>query len=392
MHWVKPKLVAEVQFAEWTQEGLLRQAAFFGLRDDKPAHAIVREAPVPADAIVREPPASLMEEPRHQKPDVAARTDRREPQRDRPTRRRSGSGTSPIVAGIRITHPDRVLYPGDGITKLELARYYESVADRILPHLQGRPLTLVRCPEGHETGCFCQKHATDQVHEAIDRAEVEEADGRACYMVANTTAAVVALAQFGVLELHTWGAIQDKLDQPDRMILDLDPAPDVPWKEIIEAALLTKTLLDELKLRSFVKTTGGKGLMWSCRCSDAITGRRCKSFSKALAGHLTRTIPARFTDNMAKRVRQGKVYIDFLRNSRGATAVAAYSTRARPGAPVSVPLTWDELSTDLRSDDITLRSFEKRLARHKKDPWGLYARVRQSITPAMRQQIGMPPR
>jgi bifunctional non-homologous end joining protein LigD len=390
VHWVKPKLVAEVRFAEWTQEGLLRQAAFLGLRDDKPAHAIVREAPVPAYAIVREapdhPPA---EETRQLKSVASGQTGRREP--DPSTRSRRGSTTAPTVAGVRISHPDRVLYADDGITKLELARYYERVADQILPHLQGRPLTLVRCPEGHETGCFYQKHATDQVHEAIDRVEVEEADGRACYMVANTTAAVVALAQLGVLELHTWGATRDRLDQPDRMILDLDPAPDVPWKEVIEAALLTKTLLDELKLRSFVKTTGGKGLHVVVPLQRRHSWEEVKSFSKALAGHLTRTIPDRFTDNMAKRVRQGKVYVDFLRNSQGATAVAAYSTRAKPGAPLSIPLTWDELSEDLRSDDITLRNFEKRVARHRKDPWGLYKRVRQFITPAMRQQMGMPP-
>ena len=360
---------------EWTQEGLLRQAAFLGLRDDKPARAIVREVP-----------AKPAEETRQLKPDVDVRAGRESPV-EGPNRSRSGSASSSTVAGIRISHPDRVLYADDGITKLELARYYESVADLILPHLQGRALMLVRCPEGHTTGCFYQKHATDQVHEAIDRVEVEEADGRACYMVANTTAAVVALAQLGVLELHTLGARQDRLDRPDRMILDLDPAPDVPWKEVIEAALLTRTLLDEVKLKSFVKTTGGKGLHVVVPLQQRHSWEEVKDFSKALAGHMTRTIPARFTDNMAKRARHGKVYIDFLRNSQGATAVAAYSTRARPGAPVSVPLTWDELSTDVRSDQFTIRNIQDRVSQRPTDPWAGYAMVRQHVTVSMKNRL-----
>jgi bifunctional non-homologous end joining protein LigD len=248
-------------------------------------------------------------------------------------------------------------------------------------------LTLVRCPEGHETGCFYQKHATDQVHEAIDRVEVEEADGRACYMVANTTAAVVALAQLGVLELHTWGAKQDRLDRPDRMILDLDPAPDVPWKDVIEAARLMKTLLDELKLKSFVKTTGGKGLHVVVPLQRRHSWDEVKGFSKSLAGHMARTIPERFTDNMSKRVRKGKVYIDFLRNSQGATAVAAYSTRAKPGAPISVPLTWDECSPEIRSDRFTLHNIEERLSQHAKDPWAEYAKVRQHLTESMKRRL-----
>ncbi len=303
-------------------------------------------------------------------------------------RPRSGPSTSPIVAGIRISHPDRVLYADDGITKLELARYYERVTDWIVPHLQGRPLTLVRCPEGHETGCFYQKHVTDQVHEAIERVEVEEADERACYMIANTTAAVVALAQLGVLELHTWGSKQDRLDRPDRMILDLDPAPDVPWKEVIEAARLIKALLDELKLRSFIKTTGGKGLHVVVPLQRRHSWDDVKEFSKALAGHMTRTIPERFTDNMSKRARKGKVYIDFLRNAQGATAVAAYSTRAKPGAPVSVPLTWDELSTDVRSDQFTLRNIQDRVSQRATDPWAGYATVRQHVTVSMKNRLG----
>ncbi|MFY4729703.1 DNA ligase D [Nitrospira sp. BLG_2] len=361
VHWVKPELVAEVRFAEWTEEGILRQASFVGMRHDKPASAIVRESPT------------------HVLPASAGRV-----KTPGQTQKRTEATT---VAGMRISNPYRVLFPHDGITKLELVQFYERIAGWILPHLRGRPLTLVRCPEGHETGCFYQKHVTDQVHEAIDRVEVEEAEGRASYMVANTTAAVVALAQLGALELHTWGAKEDQLDRPDRMILDLDPAPDVPWKEVVEAAFLVKALLDELKLKSFVKTTGGKGLHVVVPLQRRHSWEEVKGFSKSLAGHLVRTIPARFTDNMSKRVRKGKIYLDFLRNGQGATAVAAYSTRAKPRAPVSVPLTWDECSPELRSDRFTLHNIEERLSQLVKDPWAEYAKVRQHLTMDMKRRL-----
>ncbi len=375
VHWVKPDLVAEVRFAEWTQEGILRQASFVGMRNDKPASAIVRESPTQVL-----PASELTADRRHEE---AVRTSNRSSSRAGRVRssgqiqKRTETTT---VAGIRISNPHRVLFPHDGITKLELAQFYERIADWILPHLRGRPLTLVRCPEGHETGCFYQKHVTDQVHDAIDRVEVEEAEGRATYMVANTTAAVVALAQLGALELHTWGAKDDQPDRPDRMILDLDPAPDVPWKEVVEAAFLVKALLDELKLKSFVKTTGGKGLHVVVPLQRRHSWEEVKDFSKSLAGHLARTIPARFTDNMSKRVRKGKIYLDYLRNGRGATAIAAYSTRAKPRAPISVPLAWDECSPELRSDQFTLHNLSERLSQLVKDPWYEYAKVRQHLT------------
>lgn len=383
VHWVKPELVAEVRFAEWTQEGLLRQASFMGLRNDKPASAIVREsaAHVPTN------------QPATDRQDIEATHN---PSR---SSSRSGKVTSPdrslkptgvtTVAGIQISNPHRVLFPHDGITKLELAQFYERIADWILPQLRGRPLTLVRCPDGHGTGCFYQKHVTDQVHEAIDRVEVEEADGPACYMVVNTPAALVALVQLGVLEFHTWGAMTDHLDRPDRITLDLDPAPDVPWHEVVESALLLKTLLDEFGLTSFVKTTGGKGLHVVVPLERRHSWDEVKQFAKSVAGHMVRTFPARFTDNMSKRARKGKVYLDYLRNSRGATAVAAYSTRAKPRAPISVPLAWDECSPTLRSDQYTLHNIEERLSDLTTDPWGEYTTVRQQLTTSMARRLGL---
>lgn len=381
VHSVTPQLVAEVQFAEWTQEGLLRHASFLGLRDDKPARTIVREVPSHHRTEVMNPDA------------MAAMPGGR--QESSPSRISGASGSrrkssvSTTVAGIRITHPHRVLYADDGITKLDVARYYETMAEWILPHVRGRPLTIVRCPEGHQRGCFYQKHVTDQIHEAIERVEVEETGGRACYMVANTTAAIVALAQLGVLELHTWGAKQNRLDRPDRMILDLDPAPGLPWETVIEAAYLMRTLLDELNLKSFVKTTGGKGLHVVVPLRRNHSWDEVKGFSKGLAEHLRRTIPARFTDTMSKRAREGKVYIDYLRNGHGATAVAAYSTRAKPRAPVSVPLAWDEVSPSLRSDQFTMRTLSERVSKLARDPWADYFREPQRLTSDMKRRIGM---
>ncbi|WHZ25753.1 MAG: ATP-dependent DNA ligase clustered with Ku protein, LigD [Nitrospira sp.] len=384
VHWVKPELVAEVRFAGWTQEGLLRQASFVGMRRDKPAGVIVRESPAPVSA-------SRLTGDRRE--DEAVRTPNRPSSRARriqsphETQKRTGTTT---VAGIKISNPYRVLFPHDGITKLEFAQFYERIADWILPQLRGRPLTLVRCPDGHGTGCFYQKHVTDQVHEAIDRVEVEEADGPACYMVANTPAALVALVQLGVLEFHTWGATQDRLDQPDRMILDLDPAPDVPWHEAVEAARLIRTLLAELSLAPFVKTTGGKGLHVVVPLERRHSWDEVKQFARSLAGHMVHTFPARFTDNMSKRTRKGKVYLDYLRNGRGATAVAAYSTRAKPRAPISVPLTWDECSPELRSDRFTLHNIEERLSRLTQDPWAEYATVHQHLTANMTRRLAGP--
>ncbi len=383
VHWVKPELVAEVRFAEWTQEGLLRQAAFLGLRDDKPAKTIVRESAVHGAAAQRTVDR-LADKPVHKSKRAVARVPR-----SSPPRQDRKSTHAAMVAGIEITNPYKVLFPHDGITKLELAQYYERIGDTILPQVRGRPLTLLRCPEGFETGCFYQRHATEQIHDAIDRVEVEESDGRASYMVANTIAAVVAFVQLGVLEFHTWGAKQDRLDHPDRMVLDLDPALDVPWREVVEAAFLIKTLLEELSLKSFVKTTGGKGLHVVVPLQRRHSWDEVKDFAKSVAVHMVRAIPARFTDNMSKRVREGKVYIDYLRNGRGATIVAAYSTRAKPRAPLSVPLAWDELTPSLRADQFTLQNIEERLLELAKDPWGEYEKVQQHLTVSMMAALGI---
>ena len=282
-----------------------------------------------------------------------------------------------------------MLYPEQGLTKIGLAQYYEQVADWILPHLEDRPLTLVRCPEGRGADCFYQKHAKETVPDVIGRVEIPEDQKTAVYMTADSLAAVIGLVQMGVLELHTWGATRDRLDRPDRLIIDLDPDPALPWKSVVEAAQLVRSLLNELGLECFLKTTGGKGLHVVMPLQRVHTWDEVKSFAKALAEHLVRLIPDRFIANMSKRKRKGKIYLDFLRNGKGATAIAAYSTRAKPGAPVSVPLTWDELAVELRSDHFTVANVPDRLKRLRQDPWKDYFTVQQRLTSRMKRMLGM---
>jgi len=360
VHWVNPDLVAEVRFAEWTKEGILRQPSFQGLRTDKPAREIVRELP-------QVPSIDGMSEPRRKS-------------------RQPSKQSVPFPSRTHLTNPDRVLYPDLGLTKADLARYYEQVGEWILPHLRGRPLTLVRCPEGYQK-CFYQKHVNEGVPQAISRVEIEEDDSRATYMVADTLDAVLGLVQMGVLELHTWGATRDRLDRPDRLTFDLDPDPSVPWTQVVEAARLTRTLLEELDLVCFLKTTGGKGLHVVVPIQRSHDWDEVKAFAKAVADHMVATIPQRFTSNMAKRVRKGKIFIDYLRNARGATAIAAYSPRAKPGAPVSVPIAWEELSTEVSSDYFTIMNVPARLKQLRRDPWKGYDDSARRLTAGMKKRL-----
>ncbi|HET8721487.1 MAG TPA: DNA ligase D [Nitrospira sp.] len=354
-HWVKPELVAEIRFSEWTHEGILRQPSFQGIRTDKPATAIGRERP---EHLVE---ARKEEEP--SKPRRKAMTD----------------------AG-RLTNPDKVLYPDINLTKAALAQYYEQVAEWMLPHVKGRPLTLLRCPDGYQK-CFFQKHVNEKVPAAIGRIEIEEDEGRDTYMLAESTEALIGLVQMGVLEVHTWGATKDRLERPDRLTFDLDPDPSVAWPQVIEAAHLCKTLLDELGLVSFLKTTGGKGLHIVTPIQRTLGWDEVKRFAKSVADHLVSTIPQRFTSNMAKRARKGKIFIDYLRNARGATAIAAFSTRAKPGAPVSLPIEWDELSEERPSDYFTVLNVPERLKRRRRDPWEHYRQSARRVTIDMIERL-----
>lgn len=361
VHWLKPELVAEIEFAEWTAGGAVRQASFIGLRNDKPGREIVRERPLAHSELAQ---AARPESPH-------------------------GSHEEDRVAGIPISHAARILFPGAGWTKLDLARYYESIADRMLPHLCNRPLSLVRCPKGGDEECFFQKHVNETISSDIERIEVPEEHGNATYMMANSLSAIISLVQIGVLEFHTWGASQSHLDKPDRMIFDLDPAPELPWMQVVEAAQLIRALLDDIGLKSFVKTTGGKGLHVAVPLKPERSWNEVKLFSRAIAKHLEKTIPDRFTSSLSKSKRVDKLFVDYLRNTEGATAVAAYSTRARPNAPISTPIRWDELGADMHSNRFNLGNIQRRLGQLKEDPWSEYFRVEQRITAKMGRVFGL---
>jgi bifunctional non-homologous end joining protein LigD len=347
-HWVEPRLVAEVAFTEWTSDGKVRHPSFQGLREDKHPREVVRE--------IEAPPAAPSTPPRR---------------RPTPTAR---AAAAPAVAGVRLTHAERVLYPDAGLTKLDLARFYESIAEWIVPHLAGRPLTLVRCPEGVAGACFYMKHSKVWAPPALRRVEIAEKTKIGDYLIADDLAAVVSLVQMGVLEIHTWNSTADRLERPDRIVFDLDPGPSVAWPRVVEAARLVRAALGALGLRSFVKTTGGAGLHVVVPIVPERDWSECFAFSRALAERLVAERRRELTTAMPKRGRERKILIDFFRNNRTNTSVAAYSTRAKPRPTVSTPIAWDELSPRLRSDHYDVETVRRRLARLRADPWADAAR------------------
>jgi bifunctional non-homologous end joining protein LigD len=292
------------------------------------------------------------------------------------------------IAGVRLTHSDRVLYPEQGVTKRELARYYEAVAEWILPHVSHRPLTLVRCPEGPHKGCFYQKHAIEGVSEAVTRVRIREKNGTATYLSVDSLAGIVSLVQFGVLELHTWGSQIDDLERPDRMVFDLDPGPGVSWSQVVATALRLRKAIEALGLSPFVNTTGGKGLHVTVPILPRSEWEEVKAFAKTVSDELAREAPQRLTTQMAKVRRRGKIFIDYLRNTRGASAVAPYSPRARPGAPVATPIAWNELEAGVRAEGFDVRTVPVRLSQLRVDPWKGYERSARSLAAVLRKLGG----
>lgn len=299
--------------------------------------------------------------------------------------RTSSLKSPPTVAGIEITHPDRVLYPGTGITKLDLARFYGRLAPLILPHVRRRPLSIVRCPTGQGGQCFFQKHEHGSFPEAVDSVRVREKEGSGRYLTIDSTAGLVALVQMGALELHPWGSRNDRLEYPDQVIFDVDPAPDVGWEAVALAARTLHAFLAELGLESFLKTTGGKGLHVVVPLDRKQGWDEVKAFSRAVALRFVEADPKRYLATASKAQRKGKTFLDYLRNARGATAVAAYSTRARPGAPVATPVAWSELDGSLRADTFRVENLEERLRKRRRDPWADFFRIRQGIARASRR-------
>ncbi|HJT33173.1 MAG TPA: DNA ligase D [Pirellulales bacterium] len=367
-HWVRPQLVGQIEFSNWTDDRRLRHPSFQGLREDKPAVEITRDEPQEVSKVTRE--------------NGHPRRKSNEPKRAATAQRESHE-----VAGVRLTHPDKVLYAEQRITKLGLAEFYEQIADWILPHLVDRPLSLVRCPEGPRKTCFYQKHLGPSAPRVLGRVTIQEKSKTNEYSVVKNIAGIVALVQMGVLEIHPWGARADDVERPDRLTFDFDPSPELGWSAVVDAARRLRTLLESIDLESFVKTSGGKGLHVVVPIRRRLEWPEVKAFCKSVVQRLANDSPENFTVNPLKATRKNKIFLDYLRNDRGATSVAAYSTRARSGAPVSVPIAWDELRADLRADYFNVENLPERLRRLRRDPWEALPKLRQSITAAARKAV-----
>jgi bifunctional non-homologous end joining protein LigD len=290
---------------------------------------------------------------------------------------------------VAITNPERVMYPDIGLTKLEVARYYEDVAEFMLPYVSRRPLTIVRCPEGRAEQCFFQKHAAQSFPETIMRVPIQEDGELVEYLAIDSLAGLLSLVQMGALEFHTWGSHMETVESADQLCFDLDPDPELPFASVAEGARVLRGLLGGLGLQSFLKTTGGKGLHVVAPIEPTRPWDEVKAFAKALAEAIVSADPEHYVSNMALKKRTGKIFIDYLRNGRGATYITAFSTRRRPGAPVSTPLRWEELSPKLRPNQHTVGNMRRRLANLKTDPWQGFNEVHQAITDDMERAVGM---
>lgn len=335
VRWVAPRLVAEVEYAGWSADGVLRHVTFRGLREDRNPSEIVRE-----DRAVAAAPRS-----------------------------------APAPA---LTSPDRMLWPQEGVTKQGLADFYAEIAEWIMPHLIGRPLSLVRCPGGIEEACFYAKHEWAGLGASVRRIEAGKEQPM---LVIDDIEGLLELVQANVLEIHPWGSTVGDLERPDRLIFDLDPGDGVTWPQVMAGAVeVRERLRSAHKLESFVKTSGGKGLHVVVPLVPMLAWEPAKAFCKALAEAMAADAPGRYVARMTKSARDGRIFVDYLRNGRGATAVAAYSTRARAGAAVSTPLGWDELSEAVKSDHFRIGNLGRRLAYLRRDPWADYFAVKQPLS------------
>lgn len=388
--WLKPKLVAEVEFTEWTSDGALRHPSFQGLREDKPAREVVRERTIREKLARRKGQENVMAltSARHAvKKPVKKAVAKKAPAKRTAKSQASGSVAAAKknaavdeVAGVRLTHPDRVLFADANLTKRDVAEYYASVAEWILPHVVGRPLTLVRCPDGEGGACFFQKHWKESLPDAVGKVIVPMKSGQEPYVTLTGLAGLIGLVQMSVLELHPWGAKNDDLEHPDQIIFDLDPGPGVAWPAVVQAAQDIRALLKELKLESFVRTSGGKGLHVVVPIAPKSTWDEAAGFAHHIALGLAVHEPKRFVANMRKELRKGKIFVDYLRNQRSSTSVASYSTRNRPGAPVALPVSWTELPKLKGPAEFTVRNVPARLAKLKRDPWDGFFATKQTLT------------
>jgi bifunctional non-homologous end joining protein LigD len=342
VQWVDPQIVVQVDYHAWPADGLIRHTTYRGVREDKEPREIVRES------------ASV-------------------------------GGQRKNAASIALSHPDRILWPDEGITKQGLADYYLENADWIMPYVGNRPLSLVRCPGGVSDKCFYAKHAWEGLSDAVDRFDTGKKEKS---LVLNSVDGIVALVQANVLEIHPWGSTIADLERPDQLIFDLDPGDGVSWANVIQAAReVRERLLATFKFESFVKTSGGKGLHVVVPLRPALEWARAKDFCKKFAEVMEADAPSLYVSNMSKRQREGRVFVDYLRNGRGATAVAPYSTRARPGAAISTPLRWDELAEAIKADHFRLENIGRRLSNLGDDPWSGFFKTKQKLDPNSIQKL-----
>jgi bifunctional non-homologous end joining protein LigD len=345
--WVKPELVAQVRFATWTADNQLRQAAFLGMREDKAAKDVLREDTAPTAKRARI---------RHRVPAPAPAAKAVLSESKKPP--------------LRLTHPEKVLDAESGLTKQMLADYYWAIADHMLPYIADRPLSLVRCPEGSGSPSFFQKHVNATLPKNIGTIMVPDRKTGTPepYITLNTAEPLAGLAQLSVLEIHPWGSKNSDLEHPDRIIFDLDPDESLPWSSVTKAALNVRSRLKQLGLKSFLKATGGKGLHIVVPIAPEHDWNAVKSFARNFALDMEKSSPSLYLSKMTKSARSGKIYLDYLRNERGATSVAPYSPRARAGAPVSIPLAWKELKSPVRPI-FRVADFSHWQWRLKQSPW-----------------------
>ncbi|MGX1305344.1 bifunctional non-homologous end joining protein LigD [Amorphus suaedae] len=373
-HWVKPVLVAEVSFAETTRDGSVRHGVFVGLRDDKPASEIVAETPSLRRAMEDDQDAP------------------RPPKRGRGSRKGDGPAMSNEeiqVAGVRLTHPQRVLFPQMNVTKKSLAEYFDAIADVMLPEIEGRAVSLVRCPEGREKACFFQKHAGAGLPDAFDTRPVKERSGTTKdYLVINSREALVACAQVGALEVHIWGSRLDRIERPDRMVFDLDPDEAFGFKDLKAAAVDLAKVLRSAGLESYPLLTGGKGIHLVVTLERRLDWEDVTTFARGFAAKMEEIDPKRFVASMAKKKRTGKIFIDHFRNQFGSTAIAPFSPRSREGAPVAVPVSWDALADIASANAFSVADGGKAIA-EQAAAWPAEKDRRQRLTAKSFEALGI---
>ena len=339
--WVKPVLIAEIEFSQWTNAGLLRHPSFKGLRNDKSPDSIIRETSMPVENITNNHASS----------------------KDK----------------IKYTHLNKILYPEDRITKKELIEYYQRIKDWMLPYVSGRPLTLLRCPDDMRH-CFYQRHQTTNSKTShLMTVIIKDKEEKSPYIYIEDDHGLLMLPQLNSLEIHPWGSQVEHIDNPDVLILDLDPAPDVEWKTVVKAAKKIKKHLADIKLKCFVKTTGGKGLHIVIPIKPEYEWNEVNVFAKTFVDFLSIKNPELYTNKLQKIHRKNRIFVDYLRNKRAATAIAPYSTRARIHAPIATPIHWDELTSHFQDTFYTLRTLHNRLDKLKNDPWKDYFKLHQSL-------------